>query len=152
MQGSPARKPPRLSIFNHKGGVGKTTLTVNLASALVEQGLRVLLVDSDPQCNLTSYLVEEMQVNDLLDTSDGPGGRTLWSALQPVVEGTGEHRVVDPIPLPNGLFLAPGDIRVAEFEAELNTFWGECFQRRSRGFRGMCGLSRLVGDLVQRTK
>jgi len=48
---------PRLSVFNHKGGVGKTTLTVNLACAIAEAGHRVLLVDSDPQCNLTSYLV-----------------------------------------------------------------------------------------------
>ena len=36
----------RLSIFNHKGGVGKTTLTMNLASALAEMGRRVLIVDS----------------------------------------------------------------------------------------------------------
>jgi cellulose biosynthesis protein BcsQ len=44
----------RLAVFNHKGGVGKTTITVNLASALGTLGLRVLLVDTDPQCNLTS--------------------------------------------------------------------------------------------------
>jgi hypothetical protein len=54
MPESPAMRwpAPRFTIFNHKGGVGKTTLIFNIASAMVESGLRVLLVDSDPQCNL----------------------------------------------------------------------------------------------------
>ncbi|MYB36323.1 MAG: ParA family protein [Gammaproteobacteria bacterium] len=52
-------RPIRITIFNHKGGVGKTTLTVNIASAIAAQGKSVLLVDSDPQCNLTSYLLAD---------------------------------------------------------------------------------------------
>ena len=64
------RSPLRLTIYNHKGGVGKTTLTVNIAAALAERNKRVLLIDSDPQCNLTSYLLADDVVNDLLDNSD----------------------------------------------------------------------------------
>ena len=60
----------RIALFNHKGGVGKTTLTVNVAMALAAQGKTVLLVDSDPQCNLTSYLIDDEVVDDLLDTSE----------------------------------------------------------------------------------
>ncbi len=45
----------RITLYNHKGGVGKTTLSVNVGAALAARGERVLLVDSDPQCNLTSY-------------------------------------------------------------------------------------------------
>jgi cellulose biosynthesis protein BcsQ len=141
----PRHPAKRLAIFNHKGGVGKTTLTVNIASALTALGKRVLLVDADPQCNLTSYLVEESVVDDLLDQSDGHAGRTAWSSVKPIVEATGELRQIEPFQLSNpNLFLIPGDIRLSEFEVELNQFWAECFQRRLKGFRGTMALSTLV--------
>ena len=140
-----AGRPHRISIFNHKGGVGKTTLTMNLAAALGEQGHRVLLVDTDPQCNLTSYLVEEEVVDDLLDNSDSVSGRTVWSAVKPLSEAVGNFKPVIPIETGiKGVYLIPGDIRLSEFEADLNDFWGQCLQRKPRGFRGTTALSELV--------
>src|SRR5450755_3899071 len=88
-------KSTRLTLFNHKGGVGKTTLTVNLAFALADMGKTVLLVDSDPQCNLTSYLVQSDVVDKWLDESDGKNGQTIWSALSPLIEAGKEIKIIN---------------------------------------------------------
>lgn len=140
----------RLAIFNHKGGVGKTTLTMNVGAALAERGHRVLLVDSDPQCNLTSYWIDADVVDDLLDRSDTEDGRTLWSAVKPLADAMGGVRTVEPIELSvEGLFLVPGDIRLSEFESDLNEFWGQCLQRKARGFRGTQAISDLVDEISE---
>jgi len=129
----PRSRAKRISVFNHKGGVGKTTLTMNIAAALTDLGKRVLLVDSDPQCNLTSYLIANDVLDDLLDKADANKGSTVWSALKPVSEAIGGFKFVPPIEtgIPN-LFLLPGDIRLSEFETDLAEFWGQCLQRKLR--------------------
>jgi cellulose biosynthesis protein BcsQ len=147
---SKRHKATRLVIFNHKGGVGKTTLTVNLAVALADQGKKVLLVDCDPQCNLTSYLVESRVVDDWLDHSDDDAGKTIWTAVKPIAEATGDVRQINPFERFSRVFLVPGDIRLSEFEQDLNQFWNECLQRRIRGFRGTSAISGIVNQICSK--
>jgi chromosome partitioning protein len=47
-----------VSIINQKGGVGKTTITFNLSKELAVRNYRVLVIDNDPQANLTSCFLE----------------------------------------------------------------------------------------------
>lgn len=57
--------PKIISVFNNKGGVGKTTICWNLADALGRQGKKVLLIDFDPQCNLSIAVLGEETFNKL---------------------------------------------------------------------------------------
>jgi cellulose biosynthesis protein BcsQ len=148
-ESAPKKKPVRLSVFNHKGGVGKTSLTMNLASTLADMGRRVLVVDSDPQCNLTSYLIADDVVDDLLDKADTEAGQTIWSALRPLSEATGSFKVVKTHRTPvQNLFLLPGDIRLSEFEVDLSEFWAQGYQRKLKGFRGTTAISELVSAVA----
>src|SRR5215207_7205184 len=102
----------KIALFNHKGGVGKTTLTINIADALADAGKTVLIVDADPQCNITSFYIDEPASEKLLgESNDNGADATLWSAVKPVVEGRGG--IVD-IPIwqvgKRPIHLLPGDV------------------------------------------
>lgn len=144
-----------LALFNHKGGVGKTTLCVNLADSLVDLGFRVLLVDADPQCNLTSFYLQEEYLDQLLGGSDDENGGTIWSAIKPVVEGTGPIKAVDAVPYSedsDDLLVCPGDVLLATYEEELPAAWTDSFARKQRGYDVMCALSRAVRAMGEKHK
>ncbi|MGA8582041.1 MAG: AAA family ATPase, partial [Bryobacteraceae bacterium] len=141
-----------LALFNHKGGVGKTTLAVNVTDALVDLGLRVLMVDADPQCNLTAFFLSEKDLDDLLGTSDEVGGGTIWSSIKPVVDGKGPLKDIEVVGIREGMLLCPGDVLLADYEEELPNAWTGSFARKVRDYDVMCALSRAVRRLGKKHK
>lgn len=82
-----------ISMFNNKGGVGKTTLTWNVADALGRVGKKVLLIDFDPQCNLSIAVMGEETFVDELPNQNSPYGKTVRAYLQRFLQNTGGEEV-----------------------------------------------------------
>jgi cellulose biosynthesis protein BcsQ len=125
--------------FNHKGGVGKTTILFNTALALSEMGKRVVLIDCDAQANLTALGMDENAYAQALDSQ-----RTIFSALAPLVSGSGDVLEIEPYLLRNNaVALLPGDIRLTNFEGICPNGWTDTLAGRARGFRVSTALYRL---------
>ena len=102
-----------ISVSNQKGGVGKTTSTVNLARALVEAGQRVLVIDSDPQSSLSIvYGIDPRKLREL-----DAAGKTFYFGL--VKDTALDTLVIDGVPS-----LIPASIRLANAETELVSPFG----------------------------
>ncbi len=97
--------PRIMAVANQKGGVGKTTTTVNLGAALAERGLRVLVVDLDPQGNASTGL--GLNIREL-DT-------TMYDVL---LDDIPIEDCIEPTEVRN-LFVAPASLDLAGAEIEL---------------------------------
>jgi cellulose biosynthesis protein BcsQ len=64
----------KVALFNHKGGVSKTTTVFNLGWMLAELGHTVVMVDADPQCNLTGMVLGYRGADELESCLVGAGG------------------------------------------------------------------------------
>lgn len=82
-----------ISVFNNKGGVGKSTICWNLADALGRRGKKVLLIDFDPQCNLSIAILGEDLFVGTLPTLNVPYGTTIRSFLQRFLQNTGGEEI-----------------------------------------------------------
>jgi len=112
----------KIGLFNHKGGVSKTTTTFNVGWMLAEKGSRVILVDADPQCNLTGIVMGYSGPTELERFFENEAERNLRAGLSPAFESRPKAiEGIDCVPVPgrDGLFLLPGHIRLAEYEVTL---------------------------------
>lgn len=78
-----------ISIFNNKGGVGKTTLLWNLADGIARKDKKVLMIDFDPQCNLSIAVLGQDAFTNTLPTQNIPYGTTIRAYLQRFLQNTG---------------------------------------------------------------
>ena len=114
--------PKIISVFNNKGGVGKSTICWNLADSLGRRGKRVLLIDFDPQCNLSIAMLGEDQFVGTLPTQNVPYGTTIRSFLQRFLQNTGGEEIflhTGPHTSPN-VHLVAGDFWLNVYADSLN--------------------------------
>lgn len=138
-----------MAVFNNKGGVGKTTLTFHLAHALAESGKKVLLLDLDPQCNLSIFSLSEDKIEsiwgaeeDFIDQyqvaldkkSDSEiesmkgSNRSIHFILKPVEEGISDPAYMPPtIQLARDLHFIPGRLSLHMYEDRISSTWSDVF-------------------------
>lgn len=112
----------QIALFNHKGGVGKTTTTFNLGWMLANKGKKVIIADCDPQCNLTGMVLGFKNAEDFASMYASEGVTNIRDGLAPAFES--RPALVEPVRCatidgqPN-MHLLPGHIGLAEYEVTL---------------------------------
>lgn len=106
----------KIALFNPRVGVGTTTTTLNLGWMLASKGKRVILVDVDPQCDLTERVLDlTLGTNDNTNSNIKTGLAPAFEAQPKAIEA------VDCMPIPGqeGLFLLPSSLELSEYEVPL---------------------------------
>ncbi len=134
-----------IAVFHNKGGVGKSTLLFHTACALAEQGHKILMMDLDPQSNLSLYGLSDSNLQTIWEKEESvildgfPIGtntfntsqndllsspRTIHFLLKPVESGVDDYNVLPPAKqLFENLSLIPGRITLSQFESILADRW-----------------------------
>jgi len=111
---------PVLTFFNNKGGVGKTSLIYHLAWMFASLRKRVVIMDLDPQANLTAAFLDEERIEEIWGGRDP--GTTIYQCVKPL---TGVGDIVEPVlqSIATDLYLLPGDVSLSGFEDALSAEW-----------------------------
>lgn len=139
-----------ISIFNNKGGVGKTTLTFHLAYALAEIGKRTLIIDLDPQCNLTILSMDSEVLHEIWEVEDNfiadfevakndfsvddfekiaNETRSIHFLLKPTEDGVSDIPALSkPFRLTDNLDLIPGRLTLHMYEERIANRWSQAYQ------------------------
>lgn len=146
-----------ISLFNNKGGVGKSTLGFHLANIFAEMGLKTLVIDLDPQCNLSLCGIEEEKLHQIWQEEDLyiddyetqfktqskenfenllKSPRTIHFLLKPTEEGQGElPSLPPPVNVRSNLDLIPGRLTVHQFEGKIAERWSGAYLGDSLSLR-----------------
>lgn len=116
-----------ISLFNHKGGVSKTTTTFNLGWALADAGYKVLLVDLDSQCNLTGLILGFASMDSGLDMFyESRSNLTLKTVVNQLIDGITVDSILNSETghlfqtQHENLFLLPGSLNVSDMDSQIS--------------------------------
>ena len=140
-----------IAFFNNKGGVGKTTLVYHLAWMMTKLGKRVVVVDLDPQANLTAMFLSETRLEEIW-AEETSSKATIMGALRPIIKGIGDIETAHVEPLTDTLALIPGELGLAQFEGDLSESWGKCLDGREPAFRTTSSFHRIIQAAGQRNQ
>lgn len=137
----------KLLFANNKGGVGKTTLAFNCAVSFAKQGYKTVMVDLDPQCNLSRLsLGDDKYEKNLFSSTE----KDIADVLKGVVEGGADIDLSVPfIPItqssPN-LFLLKGSVNLTFYESLLATAYGLAASGQRIGYFQTSAIDRFLRD------
>lgn len=117
-----------ISIFNQKGGVGKTTTNINLAAGLAMKRKKVLTIDMDPQGNTTSGLGIDKRIQTLSTYDLLLGNTPVSELIQPVETVPGLFII------PSSMDLAGADIEISQLENREKVLAGRLNEIKSNDF------------------
>lgn len=111
---------PVLTFFNNKGGVGKTSLIYHLAWTFASLRKRVVIIDLDPQANLTAAFLDEDKIEAIWNQQNV--GSTVYQCVKPL---TGVGDIAEPVlqNIATDLYLLPGDVNLSGYEDTLSAEW-----------------------------
>lgn len=118
-----------ICMFNHKGGVSKTTTTFNLGWSMATKGKKVLMVDLDAQCNLSGLVLGFDSLSEdagLIDFYAKRENLHMGSIVEALVEGVSPDSFLSTNKggvyktSQEGLFLLPGNLSVADLDAQIS--------------------------------
>ena len=137
----------KLLFTNNKGGVGKTTMAFNCAVSFAKQGYKTVLVDLDPQCNLSRLSLGDNYYEKNLFSSQE---KNIYDVLKGVVEGGSDINLNVPfIPIPNSdnnLSLMNGSVELSLYENILVTAYGQAAAGQQLGYFQTSAIDRLLRE------
>jgi cellulose biosynthesis protein BcsQ len=162
-----------ISVFNNKGGVGKTTLTFHLAHALALLGNKALIVDLDPQCNLTILSMKDERIFAIWDQEEpyvpdfGAYGeasaderdnlikhaRSSHFLLKATEDGqTDLEATPPPVKMGNNIWLLPGRLTLHSYEDKIGERWSNAYKGDPLGVRTITQVRTIATRYAKKNK
>lgn len=160
-----------ISIFNNKGGVGKTTLAYHLSNIFAEMGHKTLIIDLDPQCNLTMYGMEEENLHEIWAEEDDfiedfdssrkkmtlenfnsllKKPRTIHFLLKPTEDGQSElNSMPPPVSIRANLDLIPGRLTIHKYENKIAERWSSAYSGDPLSIRTITNIRTIAEDYAR---